>query len=146
MSSNNPDAPRKQDIAYRLYLAGATYQEIADSKDPETGKPLYAYSSGAFTAVKAARKRYAATGEDPEIDPEIDEDLAIEVSRLDRLQRALWPAATAGDVSAVREIRQLVMARAKLRMGTAIEAKPAKEDVLDELANRRAARRTAATD
>lgn len=143
MPSNNPDAPRKQDIAYRLHLAGATYQEIADSKDPETSKPLYAYASGAYNAVKAARKRYADAGEAPEF----TELIATEVSRLDRLQRALWPAATAGDVAAVREIRQLVMARAKLLLGNStVDTGSHKEDTLDELASRRAARRTAASD
>lgn len=138
------NAIRRQDLAYKLHLGGASYQEIADTLDPETGQPLYAFPSGAHQAVNAARRRYTA-----DIAKETAEQaealVELEIARLDRLQRALWPHALRGDVQAAREIRQLVAARAKLKLDaiTASAATaPIQGDPLDELQARRDRRRS----
>lgn len=138
------EAHRRQDLALRLHLAGATYAEIAASKDPQTGKQLYATPSSAHRAVKEAKAR-ATEGADEAVP--VDQARALEVERLDRLQRALWPAAMSGDVGAVREVRQIVLARARLLGADVIapaEPEKPKEDAVDDLAARRAARRSAA--
>jgi hypothetical protein len=134
------EAHRKQDIALRLSLAGASASEIAASRDPETGQPLYGSAAGAGKALKAARER---SGEVP---PKKIDVVDTEVQRLDRLQRALWPAAMSGDVAASREIRMLVMARAALRgvaKGLPDEETPDAGDPVNELERKRAARRAA---
>lgn len=137
------NAERKQDLSWRLHLAGATPQEIAASKDPVGGGPLFKDARGAAQALRAARKRY----EDADPDPTPTEDfVSDEVARLRRIQRALWPAATAGDVPAARECRQIGMTIATL-LGYAKPSEGAggkqSGDPVDELTAKRAARRAA---
>lgn len=135
------DAERKQDLSWRLHLAGASPQEIAASKDPVGGGPLFKDARGAAQALRAARRRYDSDDPEP---PKTADFVADEVARLRRIQRALWPAATAGDVPAARECRQIGMTIATL-LGY---AKPAEgggkvqgSDPVDELTAKRAARR-----
>lgn len=131
---------RKQDLALRLSLAGASSAEIAASTDPETGEPLFASAQGAGKALKAARER---TQTEP---PKKVDSLQEEIARLNRLQRALWPAATSGDVAAIRESRMLIVARAQLRgiaKGLPEEETPTASDPVDDLAQRREERRAA---
>lgn len=132
------ESHRKQDIALRLSLAGASSAEIAATLDPETGEPLYNSAGSAGKALKAARER-AKT--EPEKKAEI---LSEEIARLNRLQRALWPAATGGDVAAIRESRMLIVARAQLRgvaKGLPEEENPTASDPVDDLAKKREVRR-----
>lgn len=137
------DAERKQDLAYRLALAGATVQEIATSRDPETGDPLFQDGRGASAALAAARRRYRDEAEALTLDDEV----AQAIARFDRVHRALWPKAIGGDVLAAREIRQIAMARAQLlRYDKGADVGPGKDsDTVDQLAQRREARRAANT-
>lgn len=132
------ESHRKQDLALRLSLAGASSAEIAASTDPDTGEPLYGSAAGAGKALKAARERVQT---DP---PGKVDVLEQEVARLNRLQRALWPAATSGDVAAIRESRMLILARAQLRgvaKGLPEEETPTAGDPVDDLAKKREVRR-----
>lgn len=134
---------RKQDVAWRLHVAGATPQEIAASTDPKAGGPLFKDARGAAQAIRAVQRRHDSDTEDsPDNAPQhLKDDLA----RLSRVQRALWPAASGGDVAAAREIRQIIRTRAEM-LGyiKGIEA-PAggKGDTIDELTAKREARRSA---
>jgi hypothetical protein len=133
------DIQRKQDVALRLSLAGATPAEIAASRDPDTGEaPLYGSPAAVGRALKAARKRNGV--EDLGAKGEVE----LAVNRLRRVHRALWSLALQGDVAAAREIRMNVMAQATLlgvSKGRAAEAPPTAEDPLDELKRRREERR-----
>lgn len=151
-SERDRRAHRRQDMAYKLHLAGATYAEIAESKDPESNRPLYSSPGAAHNAVKAAMARHNEGSEDSGDGSQARREnaqRAVEVRRLDRLQRALWPAALGGDASAAREIRQLIIARTRLLGLDKLAATPnekSKGDPVDELAKRRTARRAAASD
>jgi hypothetical protein len=135
------EAERKQDLAWKLHTAGATPQEIAASKDPTTGDKLFKDARGAAQALRGARRRYESDDEDPAGLPEQIKD---DLNRLSRLQRALWPAATGGDIAASREIRQIVKTRAEILGYAKIDSRPAgKADPVDEIAARREARRAA---
>lgn len=140
MAADRTEAHRKQDLALRLSLAGASAAEIAASTDPESGEPLYGSAAGAGKALKAARER--AKVESPKKEDFLDQEIA----RLDRLQRALWPSATAGDVASIRETRMIIVARAQLRgvaKGLPEEQMPTASDPVDDLAKAREARRAA---
>lgn len=136
------DIHRKQDIALRLSLAGASPAEIAASRDPDTGEtPLYGSPAAVGRALKAARKRNGL--EDLGAKGEVE----LAVTRLRRVHRALWSLAMQGDVAAAREIRMNVMAQAALlgvSKGRVAEAQSAVIDPLDELERRREARRASA--
>lgn len=135
------DIQRKQDLALRLSLAGASPAEIAASTDPQTGEPLYKDPMSAGRALKAARARVRVA-----TSTKADE-LELEIARIDRLSRALWPSATSGDVAAIRESRMLIEARARLKgvaKGLPTEESPTVGDPVDDLARRRDARRAGA--
>ncbi len=51
---------------------------------------------------------------DEQIAENVDELRATEVARLDALQAAVWPAAMAGDLEAVRQVTALIEKRARL--------------------------------
>ena len=87
----------KQVIALRQ--AGLDWQAIADHSAVE----------GLDTADRAEAVWDAAMGKLP---PSFD--LTLEVSRLDRLQRAVWPAAAAGELRAVERALALVAMRERL--------------------------------
>lgn len=142
--SDRVESERKQDLAWRLHLAGANVHEIAASKDPDRTGVLFKDARGAAQALAAARRRYDA--EAAEVPQDVDSRVKSDVARLDRIQRALYPKATAGDVAAAREIRQLTMAKAQLLgyiKGVDPDAKPAADDPVDQLARKRDERRTA---
>ena len=136
------DIHRKQDIALRLSLAGATPAEIAASRDPDSGEaPLYGSPAAASSALRAARKRNGM--EDIGAKGEVE----LAVNRLRRVHRALWPLALQGDVAAAREVRMNVMAQATLlgvAKGRVEETAPTAADPLNELERRREARRASA--
>lgn len=139
------EAERKQDIAWRLSLAGATVHEIAASKDPDRADNLFQDARGAAQALRAARRRHDAD-EAEALEPGNSTDAKIksDIATFRRLKRALWPAATAGDVAAIREIRQLTMASATLEgyvKGQNADNAPVAGDPVDELTKRRDERR-----
>jgi hypothetical protein len=102
------DNMRRQELAFQLYIAGASTQKIADSPDPgRPGQKLYSSGGAAWKAVQSAIKRH--TGQ---LDTE--QTLQVELLRVDALQRALWPKAMAGDTWAVLRIKELMEHRAKL--------------------------------
>lgn len=134
---------RKQDLAWRLHLAGASVQEIAASKDPDRTDTLFTDGRGAAQALAAARRRYDTDAEEAPLD--VMDRVKSDIARLDRIQRALYPAATSGDVAAAREIRQITMARAQLLgyvRGVQDAGKGQADDPVDQLAAKREARRT----
>ena len=138
------ESERKQDIAWKLSLAGANPREIAASKDPDGGGPLFKDARGAAQALRAATRRYS-DDELAEGKPSMEDLFNQDIDRLDRMQRALFPAANSGDVNAAREIRQIIQTRAQLRgyiKGLAVDPAGA-GDPIDQLAAKRAARRAA---
>lgn len=139
------EAERKQDLAWRLHLAGASPQEIAASKDPDRTDPLFKDARGAAQALRAARRRYDEDSEEAPLT--VPDRVKADVARLDRIQRALYPAATAGDVAASREIRQLTMAKAQLLgyvRGVEDDGKNKAGDPIDDLSAKREERRRTA--
>lgn len=91
---------RLRDVeALRLRMAGASYQAIADQLGMKVRQT-------AFDAVQRELNRLTT---------EVSEKARrIELERLDRLQLALWPAATGGDVEAARAVLQIMDRRARL--------------------------------
>lgn len=141
------EAERKQEIAWRLSLAGASAREIAASKDPDRTGTLFEDARGAAQALRAARRRYDAD-ESEALEPGNGTQAKIksDIATFRRLKRALWPAATAGDVAAIREIRQLTMASATLEgyvKGQNADDAPVAGDPVDDLTKKRDARRAA---
>ncbi len=65
--------------------------------------------------MRDTRPRGSATGMDASGRPGGQDELrATEVARLDALQAAVWPAAMAGDLEAVRQATVLIEKRARL--------------------------------
>lgn len=104
----NRDALRRQELAYRLFIAGASYYAIAKASDPERpGELLYTNKGSAYHAVQSAIERHSGFYDTEEM-------RAVEAQRIDSLQRALWSKAMQGDSWAVLRIRELMEHRAKL--------------------------------
>lgn len=144
--SDQLESERKQDLAWKLHLAGATPQDIAASKDPDRTGTLFKDARGAAQAIRAARRRQE---EDAKEDPlSIQDRVKSDIARLDRIHRALYPKALAGDVSSAREIRQITLAKAQLlgylKDGVDLDDKGKAGDPVDDLARRRDERRKAA--
>lgn len=95
----NPDTVEKQRRCLDLRRAGVTYDVIAE----QVG---YSNAGAAYNAVKSALK---ATLQEP-----ADEIRVLESDRLDRLERALWPAALNGDQGAIDRILRISERRARL--------------------------------
>lgn len=122
---------RKREEATRLRQAGLTYVVIAK-------RVGYNSPEAACQAVKACLlDRSSETGMEAK---------ALELRRLDELLSSLWPAALAGDDKAANLAVRLMERRAKY---LGLDAKTTEErgevTPLDDLAARRAARRSAAT-
>lgn len=143
--SDRREVERKQDLAWKLHLAGATAHDIALSKDPDRPGTLFKDARGAAQALRAARRRQEdESKEDP---LSIEDRVKSDVARLDRIHRALYPKALAGDVSAAREIRQNTLAKAQLLgyiKGVDLDAKAKADDPIDDLARKRDERRRTA--
>lgn len=105
----NIDAMRRQERAFALYMAGMTYQQIADSKDPgRPGETLYAGNKGsAHRAVQTAIERH--TGFD-----QVEQMRQIEGLRYDALQRAHWAKAMNGSGWDTDRILRIMEQRARL--------------------------------
>jgi hypothetical protein len=142
----NEEARRKQDRALQLRLAGFSYREISEQAHPDDpNQRLYSDASAAFNAVKAATQRA-----DEDYEETTGDSRELDVARTERLTRALWARAMQGDDKAVGQIIRLMEVRAKL-LGTLQrpadpEVKTPEGDMIDELANRRSARRAASQD
>lgn len=85
--------------ALGLRQAGVTYPVIAEQLG-------YANKGGAYKAVRRAIRRTHQEG--------ATELIALETSRLERLQRAVWAAAMKGDLFAVDRVLRIMERRAKL--------------------------------
>ncbi len=85
--------------AIQLKLQGLTYQQIAD----ELG---YTSRGTVYKIVKTAQA-IQLTGA-------VEEHLDIEVSRLNALQAAVWPAAISGDLRALVVAARIIEARCRL--------------------------------
>jgi hypothetical protein len=104
----NIDARRRQERAYALFIAGLTYQQIADSPDDKRpGKPLYGDRGAAHKAVKAAMERHVGADE-------VEEMRQVEALRLDALQRAHWAKAMQGVGWDTDRVLQIMDQRARL--------------------------------
>jgi len=90
-------AERKRN-ALELRLAGASYRDIAQALNCSVG-----------TATNDCKE---ALAEIPM--QQADEMRTVELSRLDRLQRAVWPKAVKGDLQAVDRAIKIIDRRAKL--------------------------------
>lgn len=123
------DAEKRQRQALELHLAGATYDEIARQLE-------YASRSGAYKAVQKALEERRA----PDSTPADAKPAETELARLDAMLQGLWPKARKGDVAAVDRVLLIEQRREKLLQ----QAAPQKGSTRDQLAERRAARKTAA--
>lgn len=123
------DAEKRQRQALELHLAGATYEEIARQCE-------YASRSGAHKAVQKA----LADRRPPDSAPADAKPAETELARLDAMLQGLWPKARKGDVAAVDRVLVIEQRRAQLLQ----QAEPQKGSTRDQLAERRAARKTTA--
>jgi hypothetical protein len=126
--------PEKDQEALRYRLGGFSYDEIAQRLG-------YRNKSGAWKAVERA----LASG------PGDADAAALELLRLDTIQRALFTKALGGDVPAALAIVKIIEQRSRLSglyrnvEAPALPAEPEKElDPVDDIAARRAARRASA--
>jgi len=85
--------------AIQLKLQSLTYQQIAD----ELG---YTSRGTVYKIIKTAQVA--------QLTGAVEEHLDIEVSRLNALQAAVWPAAMAGDLQALVMAARLIEARCRL--------------------------------
>lgn len=85
--------------AVELRMQGLTYQQIAD----EMG---YANAGSVYTIIKGAQEQQLGAA--------VEDYRHTELARLDALQEALWPAAMAGDVSAVAATLKVIESRCRL--------------------------------
>jgi hypothetical protein len=141
MSDDEPDGPdadairAKQSQALRLRTAGTSWGTIAEQLG-------YANPSGAWHAANAARKREAV---DEDTSTRAESDLTL--ARLDRLLRAVWPAASQGNVDAVDRAIRIMRERARVliggQAGSAAEEDPDIVATRERFAERRAAARLA---
>jgi len=101
MANRNPDPEllEKERQVLELRRAGATYDEIARA----TG---YATPQGAYLAYGRALKRTLTNAGSEEL-------REMELDRLDRLQRAVWPKALNGEYPAVDRVLKIMNQRAQ---------------------------------
>jgi hypothetical protein len=98
-NSNDLEVIERERQVLELRRAGATFEEIARAVG-------YKNHSGASEAYKRAiRRAFAKAG--------VDEMRELELDRLDRLTRAVWPKALTGDLSAVDRVLKIMHQRAQ---------------------------------
>jgi hypothetical protein len=97
---DDPDVIDKERQVVELRRAGATYEECARAVG-------YATAQGAYLAYHRALKRTL-------LDAGADEMRNVESDRLERLQRAAWPNAMAGETQAINAVIRIMERRARL--------------------------------
>lgn len=85
------------------WIAGASLRELA--KRPGVNLS----HEGVRKAINRALEVMHAESED-----RIDKFQTVAMTRLDRLLRAIWSKATAGDLAAIREARQIILTHARV--------------------------------
>lgn len=139
--SSSTRSREKEDEVVRLRLAGHDFDAIARSVG-------YRDRSGAWKAYRRALDRKSVPQDAAGRNDREDLD-AIDLARLDELQKSLWPRANRGDLSAVDRVLKIMERREKiLARGTAKDRQRTTEapgsvvvpkDRLDELRERRGA-------
>lgn len=106
MASSTSRAREKEDRVVAQRLAGYSFEEIARAVG-------YQHKSGAWKAYKRAMERRS----DPvDAGANVREDeINLELLRLDEMQAALWPRAQRGDLAAHDRILKIMDRRDKLR-------------------------------
>lgn len=97
-NSKEYDRAERKRNALELRLAGASYRDIAQ-----------ALGISPATAMQDCKEALADIPMQ-----QADEMRTVELSRLDRLQRAVWPKAVKGDLQAVDRAIKIIDRRAKL--------------------------------
>ena len=97
-NSKEYDRAERKRNALELRLAGASYRDIAQALDVSPA-----------TAMQDCKEALADIPMQ-----QADEMRTVELSRLDRLQRAVWPKAVKGDLQAVDRAIKIIDRRAKL--------------------------------
>lgn len=97
-NSKEYDRAERKRNALELRLAGASYRDIAQALDISPA-----------TAMQDCKEALADIPMQ-----QADEMRTVELSRLDRLQRAVWPKAIKGDLQAVDRAIKIIDRRAKL--------------------------------
>ena len=92
------DRAERKKNALELRLAGASYRDIAQALEVSPA-----------TALQDCKEALADIPAQ-----QADEMRTVELSRLDRLQRAVWPRAIKGDLQAVDRAIKIIDRRAKL--------------------------------
>ncbi|SEF34380.1 hypothetical protein SAMN05421837_107351 [Amycolatopsis pretoriensis] len=130
---------RRRAVAMRF--AGVDYETIAER---------LGYAGRAAACKDIQRALAPNIAEDAA--PATDEQRALELMRLDRLQAAAWPAVLKGDLRAIDTVVRIISTRAKIRRDAdaaergARQATPVAEvSGIADLTERIAARRGAAT-
>jgi hypothetical protein len=156
--SSRADAEAKQDQARSLLIAGATYQQIADSPDPtappDAPRRLYASPGAARNAVLAADRRHGGlpavrqreTRGGPPAEVSTAERRSLLRARHERLLAAVMPRAMTGNGEAIDRATRLLGQMAdldglKIRPAAPVlEVGGEEDDPVDELRRRREAR------
>jgi hypothetical protein len=100
------DVATAAERAYRVFKArrrGDSWEQIAEDEHYPSGQ-----------AAKYDYDRYMEEARSLVVENSAKEALSLEVNRLDFLQTRLWGAAEAGSIAAIKEIRGIIMDRAKL--------------------------------
>jgi hypothetical protein len=94
-----PDLVDKERQVIELRRAGATFDDIARAIG-------FKHPSGAQQAYARALKRVL-------VEAGAEEVRVMELDRLDRLQRSVWPQALAGDINSVNTVLRIMHRRAQ---------------------------------
>jgi hypothetical protein len=96
---NRPLACLRREKAMRMIAEGKTYQQVAD----ELG---YANRGTVWRLVQKAMREH--------LQPVAEQSRREIADRLDEMQSAIWDRAMSGEIAALRECRNIIMARIKL--------------------------------
>jgi hypothetical protein len=117
---------------FQLRQAGASYREIADTiaRDPRWNQrlPRRYDRVGVYRDCVAELQRQRT-----ELAELVEDVRQLELTRLDRMQLALWSAATHGDVAAIDRVLAIMARRAKYLPGLEVPLR-LHIDPLEELA------------
>lgn len=155
MGRTTPQTEQRQDEARSRYLAGMTWQEVADSPDPTSeigeSRPLYATAAAARSAASHAQARAMGMGRGQDKPPSQEERRRKAHDRYDLLIFAWMERAMEGDDVAATIVLRAQQAQARLYglnlrpIAAPAESSGGEVDPVDELARRRAERRGTGT-